>query len=239
MKISKEHEYLLETVKIWFNHPEQVSHYSDELLLGPTTAEKYLLDLLDREGTVLDIGCGGGRISVYLANQGYHVTGLDVSRELLSVAREYSERNNQNIHFVQTEGTSLPFPDDEFDVLIAFKILCYIPTRELRSEAFKEYFRVLKPGGTCIITQHIVPEEYIEEAKDEYFQSHPAATFEIIEEGDNFPLGSGYVHWFTHSDLLSEVNSTDFVLDIFESDVNYGDTGHLRLIMLRKPQSAL
>lgn len=234
MSTSKEHDFLLQSVRIWFNQPEQISHYTHEFIEGPTVAEQYLLNPLPDSSSVLDVGCGAGRISVYLAERGYRVNGIDVSEGLLSVARDISKKRNLDIDFLYSEG-KLPYQDEEFDTLIGFKILCYIPTRELRNENLKEFYRVLKPGGTCIITQNIVPDEYIEDAKDEHYWSSPASQFGILERGDNFPLGNGYVHWFTESDLLNEIRSTDFEIELFESDEEHEGEGYIKLIKLRKP----
>jgi len=234
MALSKERHFLFEAVKRWFNDTGQVSHYSDEFHDGPTAAERHLLHTLPGGGSVLDVGCGTGRISVYLAERGYQVTGIDVSEALLSVARDFARKRSLDIHFLQTEGITLPFPDNSFDILIGFKILCYIPTRALRHEYLTEFYRVLKPGGTCVITQNIVPDEYLDDAQDEHFRSSPAAQFGILEKGDTFPMGRGYVHWFTEGDLLSEIKNTNFVLELFDTDENHGGAGYLRLIRLRK-----
>ncbi|SDT24837.1 hypothetical protein SAMN05444162_3548 [Paenibacillaceae bacterium GAS479] len=43
---------------------------------------------------------------------------------------------------------------------------------------------MLKPGGTCILTQYIVPEGAMADARDEHFNESPAASFDILEEGD-------------------------------------------------------
>lgn len=234
LSISKEHEYLLQSVREWFNQTEQITHYTNECIEGPTVAEQYLLNTLPNSNSVLDIGCGAGRISIYLAEHGFDVIGIDVSEGLLSVAREISKKKNQAIHYFQSEGTELNFPDEVFDALIGFKILCYTPTRELRNQQLQEFYRVLRPGGTCIITQNIVPDEYIDEANDEHYQSSPASEFGILEKGDNFPLGRGYVHWFTESDLLDEIRSTDFEIEVFKSDEELEGSGYLRLIKLNK-----
>lgn len=234
MSISKEHDILLQSVKRWFNHSEQVSHYTNEFIEGPTVAEQYILNTLPGSGSVLDVGCGAGRISVYLVERGYKVTGIDVSEGLLSVAREISTKRSQAIHFFHTEGITLPFQDEEFDILIGFKILCYIPTRELRNDYLKELYRVLKPNGICIITQNIVPDECIEDAEDEHFMNSPASQFKILEKGDNFPLGDGYVRWFTESDLFNEIRNTDFEIELFDSDEEHKGEGYIRLLRLRK-----
>lgn len=234
MDVSTDHDFLLQSVKKWFNKPDQISHYTNEYIEGPTSAEQYLLNSLPDGSSILDVGCGTGRISVYLAERGYQVTGVDVSERLLSVARENSKKKRQDIRFYSSEGINLPYLNEEFDAILAIKVLCYIPTRELRNEKLKEFYRLLKPSGTCIITQNIVPDEYIDDAKDEYFFNSPASQFAILERGDNFPLGNGYVRWFTEGDLLDEIRNTDFEIELFESDEEHEGTGCIRLIKLKK-----
>lgn len=234
MSITNEHDFLLHSVKSWFNKPDQISHYTEEFITGATSAEQYLLSHLPKGGSVLDAGCGTGRISVYLSERGYCVSGIDVSEGLLSVARENAKKRKQDIKFYHTEGTTLPFEDEEFDIIVGFKILCYIPTRELRYDYMKELYRVLKPNGICVITQNVVPDEYIDEAEDEYYKSSPAAQFQILEKGDHFPLGDGYVRWFTENDLSNEIRNTAFEVELFRSDKEYEGQGYMRLIKLRK-----
>lgn len=72
------------------------------------------------------------------------------------------------------------------------------------------------------------------EARDEYFEASPAAAFNILEEGDNFPLGKGFVHWFTQTSLQSELEETSFELERIEDDSNYGGAGYLCLIKMKK-----
>nr|WP_285891262.1 class I SAM-dependent methyltransferase [Paenibacillus pasadenensis] len=98
-----------------------------------------MLNQLPGNGEVLDVGCGAGRIAIYLEGKGYQVTGTDVSEQLLNVAKEHSIKHNQPIRYIQNEGVGLPFKDAEFDAIIGFKVLCYIPTRKLRAQALKEY----------------------------------------------------------------------------------------------------
>jgi ubiquinone/menaquinone biosynthesis C-methylase UbiE len=193
-----------------------------------------LLDALPGSCSVLYVGCGAGRISVNLAERGYTVTGIDVSEALLSVARENARQQGQDIRFVHTDGLTIPFQDESFDMLIGFKILCYIPTRALRHDYLRKLYRVLKPNGLCVLTQHIVPEEYVDEAKDEHFDKSPASQFNILEKGDHFPQGTGYVRWFTEQELYTELDSSDFLIELFESDAPDAGEGYMRLIQLRK-----
>jgi ubiquinone/menaquinone biosynthesis C-methylase UbiE len=237
MNLSEEHQQLLQMVVKWFSQSEQTDHYAQEALQGPTQAERYLLQTLPESGSVLDLGCGAGRIALYMAEQGYQVTGTDVSESLLAAAQEIAGKQNLPITFVRTEGTAIPFPDEQFDMLIGFKVLCYIPTKELRRLFLQECSRVLKPGGHFVLTQQIVPDEYLDDAKDEYFFKSPASRFSILEEGDHFPLGSGYVHWFTEKSLLNELRDSGLGTELFVSDEEHGGAGYLRLIKLRKPSA--
>lgn len=239
VKMSAEHQFLLQSVKTWFNHPDQVAHYTKECTEGPTAAEQYLLSTLQSRGAVLDVGCGSGRISIYLDDCGYRVTSIDVSEGLLAVARELSGGRTKNIRFLHTEGLPFPFGDEQFDIVVGFKILCYIPTRALRNDFMKEMCRVLKPGGTCVMTQQVVPDECISDAEDEYFKQSPAANFQILEQGDAFPMGSGYVRWFTERELLDEIGDTPFEIEMCKSDAEYQGAGFLRLFRLRKPAVAV
>ena len=93
---------------------------------------------------------------------------------------------------------------------------------------------MLKSGGRCLITQNIVPDEYIGDAKDGHYWSSPASRFAIVEKGDSFPLGKGYVHWFTEDELLDELRRTSFRIERFESDAAHGGEGYLRLAVLIK-----
>ncbi|OBR65882.1 hypothetical protein A7K91_18075 [Paenibacillus oryzae] len=234
MTASKEQSYLLSAVEGWFNRPDQIQHYAKECEEAPTEAEQHLLSTMPGQGSVLDVGCGAGRISFILAGQGYRVTGIDVSSGLLQLARQNGIDKGLTISFLQNEGADLPFPDGAFDSAIVFKVLCYLPTRELRSVFLKELHRVLKPGGSCILTQHIVPDEFQDDGRDEHFAKSEAARFSILERGDHLPLGVGYVHWFTVEELEEELNNAHFDIEIFESDEAYGGNGFMQLVRLSK-----
>lgn len=232
--ISKEQQYLLESVVKWFNKADQVNHYVSEAPNGATTAEEAFLMRLPSSGSVLDAGCGAGRISLWLARQGYEVTGVDVSRELIGIAVKNLQNSNMEIDYRHIDEFDYPFMDNSFDVIICFKVLCYIPTKELRNKYLENLYRILKPGGVCLITQNIVPEEFINDAVDEDYYKSPASSFSIVERGDNFPLSEGYVRWFTELDLEEELKDSNFSITSNQSDEQYGGSGFIRLIELMK-----
>ncbi|WP_174615687.1 class I SAM-dependent methyltransferase [Virgibacillus ihumii] len=98
---------------------------------------------LQKENSILDIGCGDGYGTYRLHKSGYIATGMDLSNEMISKARE---RLNQNeIHFIQGDISNMPFSDGSFDAVMAINVLEWT---EKPAVALQELFRVLKRGGT-------------------------------------------------------------------------------------------
>lgn len=92
---------------------------------------------------VLEVGCGTGRTSCYLAKQGYQVTALDLREDMLIKAQRRAASEEAAVTFVQGSITSLPFPDDSFDVVLAESVTVFADVRA----ALSEYRRVLRPEG--------------------------------------------------------------------------------------------
>jgi len=97
---------------------------------------------------VLDVGCGTGNFSIKLAKLGVKVVGIDISEEMLKIAREKAKRLGLQIEFVKMDVYSLQFPSDHFDGVFSMATFEFIhePKR-----AFEEMMRVLKPSGHLLI----------------------------------------------------------------------------------------
>ncbi|MBM6619330.1 class I SAM-dependent methyltransferase [Bacillus suaedaesalsae] len=67
--------------------------------------------------TVLDAGCGDGYGSFKLSKQGYDVTGIDISHQMINNASKHI--GGESLKFVQGDLARLPFQDNEFNALIA------------------------------------------------------------------------------------------------------------------------
>jgi ubiquinone biosynthesis O-methyltransferase len=98
--------------------------------------------------TILDCGCGTGNFSIKLAEKGAQVTGVDLSTEMMGVAKEKARRSELNINFVEADICNLTFPDNSFDAVFTMAVFEAIPDSQ---RAFQEMMRVLKPGKFLLI----------------------------------------------------------------------------------------
>lgn len=91
---------------------------------------------------VLDVGCGAGLLTNYLAHAGLEVHGVDTSVESLAVAEQHDE--GRRVRYVHGDALDLPYPDASFDVVCAMDFLEHVEAPE---RAIREAARVLRPNG--------------------------------------------------------------------------------------------
>jgi SAM-dependent methyltransferase len=113
-----------------------------------------MLDMVDLEvgpqDTVLDIGCGVGRLTRALASRAGHVYGLDVSREMLALARQHNG-DLANVEWVHGDGASLAgVGDASADGCFSHVVFQHIPNPEVTLAYVREMGRVLRPGGWAL-----------------------------------------------------------------------------------------
>jgi SAM-dependent methyltransferase len=102
---------------------------------------------LTHEMKVLDVGCGVGGPSRFLAAQyGCHVTGIDITEEFCKTARDLAERVRLSdyLTYRQADALDLPYKDEAFDAVWTQHVQMNI---EDKPRFYAELFRVLKPGG--------------------------------------------------------------------------------------------
>lgn len=93
---------------------------------------------------LLDIGCGTGKYGERLAEFGYKVNGVDKSQDQIKEAQKIIDAQVAN-------ALNLPFEENSYDLCIMIMVIHQMEESEKRIKAFKEAYRVLKPGGFFII----------------------------------------------------------------------------------------
>ncbi|AZN40245.1 class I SAM-dependent methyltransferase [Paenibacillus albus] len=137
---------------------------------------------------ILDVGCGMGRHALALAQLGYEVTGMDLSKALLKKAREHNDEGLIK-ELIQGDMRELPFADHSFDATVnLFTSFGYFVEEDDNKRVLAEIRRVLKPDGQFLIDflnaayviDHLVPRS---ERLDEETGLHIEELRSITEDG--------------------------------------------------------
>lgn len=123
-----------------FDHPIALLR-AENKIRAPWMANE-LQQRLSAPVKVLDVGCGGGFLSNYLAKMGHEVTGIDLSSSSLEAARQNDK--TKTVNYLHANAYDLPFPDRSFDAVSAMDILEHV---ENPDRLIQEAARVLRPGG--------------------------------------------------------------------------------------------
>lgn len=105
-------------------------------------------------GTALDVGCGEGADSVWLAQQGWQVTGLDVSGVALARARAWADENDVEVTWVKNGLLEAGLPPRSFDLVAVF----YAPlARSPEATVERALAGLVAPGGQLVVVHHAPP----------------------------------------------------------------------------------
>lgn len=115
---------------------------------GPAEVERVLAGIDLAGKTVLDLGCGSGGITLFLARHYVlaNIIGFDVELPVIEQARRRARQPGleDKVSFVQAPPGTLPFADGRFDLVFSKDAMVHITDKDA---IFAEIFRVLKPGG--------------------------------------------------------------------------------------------
>jgi ubiquinone/menaquinone biosynthesis C-methylase UbiE len=144
---------------IWSEFARVYSHEQN----GRSEAVAKIVPLLKEHGVkdVIDIGCGRGRNSLFLAREGFNVTGVDISKEALQILQETAKEGNLKIRTIVSDDRKIKVPNAFFDAVVSTLVI-ELHKRPEREEAISEIERILKPGGILLITGSFSREEITE-----------------------------------------------------------------------------
>jgi ubiquinone/menaquinone biosynthesis C-methylase UbiE len=139
-----------------FSSPLTQAVYKEEARRGLWPSEAVVIKTYFQPGSrVLDVGCGTGRTTIPLYQQGYEVVGVDITPAMIDTARSIASQQGLAINYEVGDATHLPYHNESFDhALFSFNGWAQIPGRVNRAAALSEIHRVLRPGGHYIFTTH-------------------------------------------------------------------------------------
>jgi len=106
---------------------------------------------------VLDVACGPGIVAAAFAGEGAEVVGIDLTPEMLTLARERcAAAGLENVRFDRGDAAALPYGDGEFDRVVCRYALHHVPDPE---RVVTEMARVCAPGGRVVVADMIVGDD--------------------------------------------------------------------------------
>lgn len=133
-------------------------------------------------GLVVDIGCGQGRVAAHLAGLGLDVSGVDLSPEMIALAR----KTYPHLRFDVGTMTGLALGDGVARGLLAWYSTIHVPDEDL-PRVFAEFHRVLAPGGQALLAFQVgdepllVTEAFGQTVTLEFRRRQPQRVAELLE----------------------------------------------------------
>lgn len=111
------------------------------------------LEISLESASILDVGCGSGawlRMLIELGAKPENLNGIDISESRIASAK----RANPAINLIQAKGDGIPFPSNNFDIVMQIVVFSSILDNSLAEILLKEMVRVIKPGGFIFWIDH-------------------------------------------------------------------------------------
>lgn len=213
-----------QTVREDFNDLRAVVHYTRAAhRLGLWASERLLIARFfpDKAARLIEAGCGAGRASVALWEEGYRdLHAFDFAEELLAQAHSLALERNAAITFFHADATRLSechvIRDTLFDgALFLFNGLMQIPLRRNRRRALRQLAAVCRPGAPLLFTTHDRDESAAEQARwrKEAARWARGKQDPILREfGDRYyeedGVGRTFMHLPVRSEILADLKAT-------------------------------
>lgn len=128
-------------------------------------------------GAVLEVAVGTG-LNIDMYPNHVRLMGLDFSEQMLAIARARARAVGREVDLRQGDAQALPFDDESFDTVVCTFGLCSISNVDI---ALEEMTRVLRPGGTLILVDHVASSSRIIRAIQ-----HTLEIFTVPIAGEHF-----------------------------------------------------
>lgn len=170
-------------------------------------------------GNALDIGCGQGRHTFMLAENGFDAYGIDfLERPVVEAQDKAKNEKLQNIHFKVMDVLDLDFPDNFFEVILDWSVVDHIYPKDW-AKYFENINRVLKKDGFLILTEFSVRDK------------------KITDPSKNYSDGANYDHFFREDEIENLFKEKFNILKVKHNELN--TTSHFAMInvLLQKVRS--
>jgi phosphatidylethanolamine/phosphatidyl-N-methylethanolamine N-methyltransferase len=149
MRVSEKHSRQPVVYDRFASHYDRAIAPLERLLLARLRAQT--LAALPEDSRVLEVGAGTG-LNFPFYPRGANGVASELSCEMIKLAR--GKDHSSSLHLVQASAEHLPFPDASFDAAFATLVFCSVASPQ---EAFSELRRVVRPGGTVALLEHVRP----------------------------------------------------------------------------------
>jgi len=212
-----------ETVLSYFDSGIVVDHYAEAAARVGLwqSEEKVFTRLFAREDSILELGCGAGRIAFGLHELGYrNILATDYSRNMIARAKHMAKLLEYAIPMRVADATGLDFEDDVFDgAIFGFNGLMQIPGAADREKALREIFRVIRPGAWFVFTSHDRAnpkhKKFWEQEKMRWRRAKQQP--ELDDFGDRFErtdMGDLYIHVPAIAEMEAVLKSVGFRIEV-------------------------
>jgi len=115
--------------------------------------KRQIMKYAPKKGLILDLGCGNGYVLGYLFGEGKFLVGLDLSAEMVKMAKE---RLGGSSEIIRGDAAQLPFKNECFEYIYSIRTLVNMISAGNQSRAMKELARVLKRGRRLVLIECLV-----------------------------------------------------------------------------------
>ena len=118
---------------------------------------QHLIGHVERGSQILDLGCGEGRNTIYLARVGFRTVGLDLSPKGVQVLANNLFEEEVRASAMVGDARRLPFSTGIFDAILAHNLFDHV-SADCAREGLRECYRILKAGGYLLMTWDSLPQ---------------------------------------------------------------------------------